>query len=110
MIATTSVFQFATSHEICAILGARVRIQRRIQRLSQGELAALAGIALTDLRALEVSGVASVDVLVRVARALGLTGGFIDLMWPEPCGNTGGAQFDGIAKRLCATSRGAGAG
>lgn len=108
MIATTSVFKFATSHEICAVLGARVRIQRRIQKWSQGELAALAGIDLVEVQKLEMAGDASMDAVVRVARALGLTGGFIDLLWPEPYRAAGNTRLYKMAKQAEGVTRRAG--
>lgn len=110
MIAETTTFRFAPSREICATLGTRVRIQRRTQNLSQAELAALAGVSLDGLRGLESAGESSLDILVRVARALGLMDGFVDLMWPEPRSVAGVAHLEVVAQRLDAMSHNAPAG
>jgi len=67
-------FIVATSDEILALLGTRLRAQRLAQDLPQRELAQMAGLSLGALRKLESSGQTSLETLVRVVQALGLTG------------------------------------
>lgn len=51
-----------------------MRAQRLAQDLPQRELARMAGLSLGALRKLEASGQTSLETLVRVVQALGLTG------------------------------------
>ncbi|MFT3755758.1 MAG: helix-turn-helix transcriptional regulator [Pseudoxanthomonas sp.] len=67
-------FMISTSGEILAALGARLRAQRLAQDLPQRELAQMAGLSLGALRKLEANGQSSLETLVRVVQALGLTG------------------------------------
>lgn len=69
----------ATPAEILAVLGQRLRAQRLAQELPQGELAARAGLSLGALRKLERDGQCSLETVVRVVRALGLTSELDDL-------------------------------
>lgn len=66
-------FSLATSAEILSALGARLRAQRLAQSLPQRELAQMAGLSLGALRKLEQDGQSSLDTLIRVVQALGLT-------------------------------------
>lgn len=63
----------STSAEIMDALGARLRAQRLAQALSQRDLAQMAGLSLGALRKLEHDGRCSLETLVRVVQALGLT-------------------------------------
>jgi len=56
------------------MLGGRLRAQRLAQNLPQRELAQMAGLSLGALRKLETNGQTSLETLVRVVQALGLTG------------------------------------
>ena len=67
-------FTVATTDEILAALGARLRAQRLAQNLPQRELAQMAGLSLGAMRKLETNGQTSLETLVRVIQALGLTG------------------------------------
>ncbi|MFX1682649.1 MULTISPECIES: helix-turn-helix domain-containing protein [unclassified Roseateles] len=65
-------FTLATAHEILEALGQRVRAQRLAQKLSQQELARMAGLSLGALRKLESNGQSSLETVIRVVQALGL--------------------------------------
>ena len=64
---------FATHDEICQELGQRLKAQRLAQSLTQQDLGAKAGISTGTVKNIESKGIASLDTLVRVALALGLT-------------------------------------
>ncbi len=76
-------FITATTEEILATLGARVRAQRLAQDLPQSELATMAGLSLGALRKLERDGRCSLETLIRVAQALGLTDELAALFVPK---------------------------
>lgn len=67
-------FMVSTIDEVLATLGARLRAQRLAQNLPQRELAQMAGLSLGALRKLETNGQTSLETLIRVVQALGLTG------------------------------------
>jgi transcriptional regulator with XRE-family HTH domain len=67
-------FSLATSSEILQALGERLRAQRLVQGLPQRELALRAGLSLGAVRKLEHDGQCSLETLLRVVQALGLTG------------------------------------
>lgn len=66
-------FILSLPHEILRELGARLRVQRLAQSLSQRELAHMAGLSLGALRKLETDGQCSLETLIRAVQALGLT-------------------------------------
>lgn len=66
-------FVLAPADEILQALGERVREQRLAQELPQRELAEMAGLSVGAIRKLETNGQSSLDTLVRVIQALGLT-------------------------------------
>jgi transcriptional regulator with XRE-family HTH domain len=70
----TSDFALATCDEILRELGVRLREQRLAQSLKQSELAAMAGVSVGTVKKLEHSGVSSLESVVRVVQALGLSG------------------------------------
>lgn len=61
------------------MLGSRLRDQRLAQNLSQAALAGMAGMSLGALRKLEKDGRCSLETLVAVVQALGLTSELEDL-------------------------------
>jgi len=65
-------FSVATPDEILHLLGQRLRTQRLTQKLTQHDLAQMAGLSLGAVRKLESSGHSSVETLVRAVQALGL--------------------------------------
>ena len=71
----TTIVSFitATTDEILTAFGARLRAQRLAQELPQSELARMAGLSLGALRKLELDGRCSLETLVRIVQALGLT-------------------------------------
>lgn len=73
------MIEFSTSQEILQTLGHRLREHRLAQNLPQSRLAGMAGLSLGALRNLESSGHCSLDTLVAVVQALGLTGELGDL-------------------------------
>ncbi len=76
-------FTTATADEILAALGARVRAHRLAQDLPQSELATMAGLSLGALRKLERDGRCSLETLIRIAQALGLTDELAALFVPK---------------------------
>lgn len=70
----------APTLEILHTLGQRVRAQRLAQGLPQWELAQMAGLSLGAVRKLETTGQSSLDTLVRVIQALGLTAELEELL------------------------------
>jgi transcriptional regulator with XRE-family HTH domain len=66
-------FEFSTPEEIAAQLGGRLKAERLSQLMSREELAARAGVSRGTVRNLEIKGQASVDSLLRIVLALGLT-------------------------------------
>jgi transcriptional regulator with XRE-family HTH domain len=74
---TTFIFMHITlmsKAEILALLGMRLRDQRLAQNLAQSTLADMAGVSLGALRNLEKHGRCSLETLVAVVQALGLSG------------------------------------
>lgn len=66
-------FILATPTEICTSLGQRLREQRLAQALTQMDLALRAGVSVGTVKNLETKGQASLESLIRLAIALGLT-------------------------------------
>ena len=73
----------ATTREIACQLGVRVRMHRLQQLLTQGELAARAGVSPSAVKTLESTGKSSMDTLIRVASSLGLQRDFAQLFLPK---------------------------
>lgn len=63
----------AGKSEILHELGQRLRLQRLAQELTQQELAAMAGVAPGTIKKLESNGASSLETVVCVVQALGLT-------------------------------------
>ena len=78
-----SEFGLATPQEIAREIGARLRVQRLRQSLTQDELAARAAVSASALKTLESTGKSTVETLVRVAGALGLQTDFAQLFVPK---------------------------
>lgn len=74
----------ATAAEQMGELGARLRRQRLQRNWPQSELAAMAGVALGTLRAIEGGGNASLENWLRVVQALGLAEDLQGLFAREP--------------------------
>lgn len=72
--------ELSSTNEILQTLGQRVRRQRLAQELPQRELARMAGLSPGAVRKLETTGQSSLDTLVRVIQALGLTGELENLL------------------------------
>ena len=66
-------FNLATYTEMGKELGQRLRTQRLAQLLSQEELALRAGLSGSTIKNLESKGQASLESVLRVVMALGLT-------------------------------------
>ncbi len=73
MIAIRMNFISATAEEILRELASRLRAQRLAQGLPQLELAQMAGLSLGAVRKLERNGQSSLETLIRVVQALGLS-------------------------------------
>lgn len=65
-------FMMATTPEICAELGRRLRARRLMQGWSQVELAQRAGLSSGTVKNLETKGQASLESFVHIVAALGL--------------------------------------
>ncbi|MBQ0937868.1 helix-turn-helix domain-containing protein [Ideonella paludis] len=78
-----SEFNLATPQEIAREIGARLRVQRLQQSLTQDELAARAAVSASALKTLEATGKSTIETLVRVAGALGLQADFAQLFSPK---------------------------
>ena len=63
-------FILSLPHEILRELGARLRMQRLAQSLSQRELAHMAGLSLGALRKLETAGQCTLETLIRAVQNL----------------------------------------
>jgi DNA-binding XRE family transcriptional regulator len=66
-------FRLATYSEICHEIGRRLKQQRLAKNLKQQDLAHRAGISVGTVKNLESKGQCSLENLVRVVFALGLT-------------------------------------
>ncbi|MDO4231606.1 MAG: helix-turn-helix transcriptional regulator [Lautropia sp.] len=77
------VFTLATAEEMMEALGSRLRAQRLAQEITQRELASMAGLSLGALRKLEHNGQTSLETLIRVVQALGLSESLQDLFVPQ---------------------------
>jgi hypothetical protein len=69
-------FRLASSSEVVAALGRRLRDQRMSRLMTQADLATRAGVALGAVKKLEATGKVTVETLVQVAGALGLVSEF----------------------------------
>jgi transcriptional regulator with XRE-family HTH domain len=72
-----------TPVEICAQLGTRARHARLARNLTQGELAARAGVSLGALRKLEAGGQTTLVTFVKCACALDAASDFENLLAPR---------------------------
>ncbi len=66
-------FNFASASDICAELGRRLKMERLLQRIKQTDLAGRAGISVGTMKTMESCGRTSLENVVKVAYALGLT-------------------------------------
>ena len=68
--------EFSSPTEICRVLAGRIKAARLATDLSQEGLAERAGVSYGTLKRFETKGAASLEVVVRLALALRLEGGF----------------------------------
>lgn len=68
------MLMFSTPAEVAVELCKRLRAQRLFKNLSQAELAARANVSVSTVRAIERRAQASLESLLQVVSALGLTG------------------------------------
>lgn len=59
--------------EMCEVVGARVRSCREHFGLSRRELAEKSGVSVPTISRLELDGIATISVLIKLAMALGVT-------------------------------------
>lgn len=64
---------FSTCEEILREMGGRLRAQRLAQDITQEDLAGRAGVSVGTVKNLERSGVSSLETVIRIVQALGLT-------------------------------------
>lgn len=76
-------FKLSTQREICLELGKRLKHQRLLKNLKQLELAKRAGVAVGTVKNLESKGQCSLETLVRLVTALGLTDDLENLFLPK---------------------------
>ena len=76
-------FTFATCEEICVELGKRLRVRRMEQNLTQAEVAARAGVSKGTVSNIEKHGQGTLESLVRVLQAMGMTKELQPLFQPK---------------------------
>jgi transcriptional regulator with XRE-family HTH domain len=74
----------ATPHDTGRLLGERVRALRLVENWTRDTLAARAGVSPSSLRRFETTGKASLDLVLRVAHALGRLDDFHALLKMPP--------------------------
>lgn len=77
-------FTFSTHDEICEELGSRLRIRRMGLNLTQAEVAARAGVSKGTVSNIEKHGQGTLESLVRVLQAMGMTKELQPLFQPRP--------------------------
>lgn len=77
-------FTFATPSELCKEIALRIKAQRMRLELSQPELALRAGVALGTVSGFENTGKATLETLLRLIVALGLTKELESLFLQKP--------------------------
>jgi transcriptional regulator with XRE-family HTH domain len=77
-------FTFATPTELCMEMARRLKAQRMRLEISQPELAQRAGIALGTVSGFEKTGKATLETLLRLVVALGLTKELESLFLQKP--------------------------
>ena len=76
-------FKLATTEEICAALGSRLKAERLAQGMLQADLAVRAGVSRGTVKTFENTGQCTVHSLVRMVRSLGLEGELQELFVPR---------------------------
>ena len=76
-------FKLATTEEICAALGDRLKAERLAQGMLQADLAVRAGVSRGTVKTFENTGQCTVHSLVRMVRSLGLEGELQDIFVPR---------------------------
>jgi transcriptional regulator with XRE-family HTH domain len=77
-------FTFASFQEICEELGQRLRVHRMGLNLTQQEVALLAGVSKGTISNIEKHGQGTLESLVRVIQAMGLTKELQPLFQSQP--------------------------
>ena len=77
------IFKLATTAEICAALGSRLKAERLAQGMLQADLAVRAGVSRGTVKTFENSGQCGVHALVRMVQSLGLEGELQELFVPQ---------------------------
>lgn len=65
-------FGFASEREVRSELGQRLRLQRLLKGVSQGDLATRSGVSVSTIKLIETKGQSTLENFVRVLIALGL--------------------------------------
>jgi len=78
------LLSLATPGEVASTLAARIRELRLEQGWKRSTLAERAGVTVASLRRFETTGKASLDLVLRVALALGRLREFEELLQPAP--------------------------
>lgn len=101
-----SDFRLASTSEVLKTLGARLRDQRMSKLMTQDELAGRAGVSLGAVKKLESSGKVTLETLVQVTRALGLTDELNQLFPIRASSSIADMERNALAKRQRARRRG----
>jgi transcriptional regulator with XRE-family HTH domain len=79
-----SLIAMNTPVQIGKLLGDRVRTLRLLEDWTRDTLASRAGVAASSLKRFETTGKASLDLVLRVAHALGRLEEFDAILIPQP--------------------------
>ena len=77
-------FTFSTHDEVCEELGRRLRVRRMGLNMTQAEVAARAGVSKGTVSNIEKHGQGTLESLVRVLQAMGMTKELQPLFQPRP--------------------------
>lgn len=98
-------FTFATHQEICKELGKRIRAHRLMLVMTQPELAERAGVSKGTVSNIENRGQGTLESLVRVLQALGLSRELQPLFQPKPTSIAQLEQFEQTQRKRASRKR-----
>lgn len=81
---TANIANILAPDDVARILAERVKALRLIRGWTQATLAHRAGVTLASYRRFETTGKASLELVLKVAHALGRLDEFADLLKPPP--------------------------
>ena len=98
-------FTFATHQEICKELGMRIRSHRMALAMTQPEVAERAGVSKGTISNIESRGQGTLESLVRVLQALGLSQELQPLFQPKPTSIAQLAQLEQAQRKRVSRKR-----